>query len=560
MVNGLPLTAASVPDGMASASLIGVNPIYGLYAGFIGPIIGGLTTSTTIMVIATTSAASLAAASAVGGLDPDLVWPSLAMLTLVAGVLMVLAGSFGLGRYVSFVSQSVMTGFLTGVATSIVFGQVADLTGAPASGPTSVHKVLDVALHPSRIHTPTLVVGLASIAVLVGVRRIPRLSNYGALLALVLLSVVVATVPWFSEVGIVSDVGAISPGVPPLVLPQLGMASIDVLVGAFAVAVIVLIQGAGVAQSFPNPDGSRSNVNTDFAAQGWANVGAGLFGALPIGGSIGSTASSASMGSRTRWVSIFSGLWMLAVLVALSGLAERAALPTLAAILIVAGVGSISPDSISTVWRAGAASRTALLATFLGALLLPVAAAVGVGVALSLILHVGLEARDIRLVEMYRDDSGAVAERPTPEVLTTNQVVVLNVHGSLFYAGARQIEVDLPAIGDSTGATVVLRLRGRVRLGATAVTILTRYSADLSAAGGRLVLAGVDPQLVHHLRTTRQLLDSGIQINPATPVLGESTLAALAGENYILLSDSTEHPEAPEPLMRRTILRLRPPR
>src|SRR5450432_1816414 len=111
-VAGLPSAIGSVPDGMASAVLVGVNPVYGLYASFAAPIAGGLAASTRLMVITTTSAAALAAGSAVSGFHGADRPAALFMLTVMAGAVMVAAGLLRLGRYTRFVSFSVMIGFL----------------------------------------------------------------------------------------------------------------------------------------------------------------------------------------------------------------------------------------------------------------------------------------------------------------------------------------------------------------------------------------------------------------------------------------------------------------
>ena len=131
---GLPGAISSVPDGMASGILAGVNPVHGLYASFIGPIAGGSTASTRLMVITTTSAAALAAGSGIEHLSPDERSQALVLLTIVAGAFMVVAGVLRLGRYTRFVSHSVMLGFLSGVGVNIILGQLSDLTGATAEG------------------------------------------------------------------------------------------------------------------------------------------------------------------------------------------------------------------------------------------------------------------------------------------------------------------------------------------------------------------------------------------------------------------------------------------
>ena len=129
---GIPGAIGGVPDGMAAATLVGINPIHGLFATAVGRIAGGLTASSQLMVVTTTSAAALAAGSALAGIPDDDRLSALFLLTMLAGVTMVVAGVIGLGRLTGFVSHSVMIGFLTGVALNIVFDQVPKLTGVDA--------------------------------------------------------------------------------------------------------------------------------------------------------------------------------------------------------------------------------------------------------------------------------------------------------------------------------------------------------------------------------------------------------------------------------------------
>jgi SulP family sulfate permease len=536
---GLPGAIGSVPDGMAASVLAGVNPIYGLYASFAGPIVGGLTARTKLMVIAPTSAAALAAGSALSGMDPADRGEALFLITLLAGVMMVAAGLFRLGRYVRFVSHSVMIGFLTGVAVNIVLGQIADLTGASAEGPFALAKAVDVLIHPNRIDVPSLVAGLAALATLVVLGR-TRLRQVSALAALVLPTAVLILVG-NESVTVVKDLGDIPRGIPTPHLPDLGAFSATVVGAAISVAVIVLVQGAGVAESAPNPDGSRADTNGDFAAQGFANLASGLFRGLPVGGSVGNTALNLTAGARTRWAAISSGIWMLLILVLFGGVVGLVALPTLAAVLIYAAVGSVRPAEITAIMRTAPGSRIALTTTFLATLFLPIQAAVGIGVALSLLLQLRTEAMDLTVVEMVPQPDGTIRERPPPAVLPSRRVTALDVYGSLLYAGARTLQVRLPDPNGSTAPAVVLRLRGRTSLGATFFVVLADYAHRLEKVDGRLYLSGVDPAMLERMTRSGRLDASGpVQVYDATDVVDESTLAAYHAAEAWVIRTATE--------------------
>ncbi|MFD3463698.1 SulP family inorganic anion transporter [Nocardia fluminea] len=295
-----------------------------------------------------------------------------------------------------------------------------------------------------------------------------------------------------------------------------------------ALHVVVLVQGAGVSESAPNPGGSRTSVDRDFIAQGIGNVFAGLFRGMPVGGSVGQTAINVSSGARGRWGGMWSGLWILVILVALAGVVGKVALPTLAAILMVAAARSIDPDRLAAIWSSGAISRTALLVTFFATLLLPVTAAVGVGVGLSLLLQLNQEALDLKVVRL-RVEGDHLVEAGAPITLSDNEIVILDVYGSLFYAGARTLQAKLPDPDGAHDPVVILRLRGRTSVSATFLHVVGDYARRLDERGGRLYLSGVDPH-IRDVWTDDLLHAQGLHIEffPATNTLGESTLAAYA--------------------------------
>ncbi|HET6297170.1 MAG TPA: SulP family inorganic anion transporter [Kribbella sp.] len=526
VIAGLPGAISSVPNGMASAALIGVSPIHGLYASFAGPVAGGLATSSQLMVITTTSAAALAAGSALAGVDAADRPQALILLTIIAGVAIILAGVARLGRYTRFVSHSVMTGFLTGISVNIVLSQLPGLAGANATGELAITKATDVVVHPTRVDLASLLAGLAAVGILFGLSR-TRLSAVSALVALVVPTVGVA-LAGADKVARVEDTGQIPRGLPLPQLPDLGQVSFPLITGALAVAAIVLVQGSGVAEAAPNRDGTASDSNRDFIAQGIGNVAAGFFRGQPVGGSVGQTALNKTVGGRTRWAAICSGLWMVAILAALSQVIGLVAMPTLAAILVYAAVRSLRPGALATILRTGPTSQIAVVTTFCATLFLPVSAAVGIGVSLSLLLQLNQEALDLKVVQLKPVGGGRWTEHPAPAKLPSHQATVLDVYGSLLYAGSRTLRVELPDPAGAEAPTVVLRLRGRTAVGSTFVQVVADYAAALAAAGGRLYLSGVEPELAELLRRTDQVDVSGsVAVFEATELVGESTGQAL---------------------------------
>jgi SulP family sulfate permease len=263
-------------------------------------------------------------------------------------------------------------------------------------------------------------------------------------------------------------------------------------------------------------------------AQGAANVASGLFRGLPVGGSLSATALGVIGGAQTRWASVLAGVWMAVLVVGVPGLVSYVAMPALGALLILAGSGSIKPRSLRAVWYTGWPSRLAAVTTFLCTLFLPIQAAVGIGVVLAALLYVNESSVDISVVEIVERSDGRLEERVPEQRLRGNAITVLDVYGHLFYAGARTLEQRLPRPSEQN-PVVVLRLRGRTSLGATLVDVLANYADELKAAGGRLYLSGIDHRAREQAARTGKLDFSGpVRLYEATPVIGQSTRAALA--------------------------------
>lgn len=521
-VAGVPGAIASVPDGMASAVLVGVNPVYGLYASMAGPIGGGLAVSTRLMVVTTTTAAALAAGSTLGSFSGADRPEALFVLSALAGVMMIVAGVLRWGRFTRFVSVSVLTGFLSGVAVNIILGQLGDLLGSPQKGRPAVVKAFNVITHPSEMSLTAAAVGVSALVLMIVLSR-TRIASVASLVAL--------AVPTLLSLGAsklvrVEDSGKIPSGIPTPHIPHLSLlSSFDLIAGAAAVAVIVLVQGTGVAEAAPNADGSPSDANRDFIAQGIGNVASGLFRGQPVGGSVGQTALNVAAGGRSRWASIFSGLWMLLILVLFSGVVGKIPIPTLAAVLIFAAASSLRLGRIDTVLRTGLPSQGAFVATLAATLFLPVTAAVGIGVGLSLLLQVNQEAVDLTVVRLKRgEEDRSLVESPAPETLPSRDITVLDVYGSLLFAGARTLQTRLPDPAGSEQPVVVLRLRGRTSLGATGFIVLADYAERLRSDGGHLFLSGVGPDLLEQLQQTHRVdLRDAVTVVPASETLLEST-------------------------------------
>ncbi len=536
---GLNSTIGSAPDGMANSILAGVNPLYGLYASMIGPIVGALFTSTQLMIINSTSAAALAANQSLGGLTGEARDRALFLMVVLIGVFQIVLGLLRAGQLTRFVSYSVMTGFLAGVAGLMILSQFSTVTGIEATGSNKLSQALSVIFNIAETDPLTFGIAFLTLLLIIVLPRTP-LGNLGPLVAIIVPSVLVGLLGWDS-VQTVSDVGEILRGFPKMSLPTFSDLTPGIVTGALAVALIVVVQAAGVSQSVPNPDGARRSTSRDILAQGAANLASGLFRGMPVGGSLSATALSVIAGPRTRWSAIFCGLWMALIVLLAPGLIAYVAMPALGALLIHAGLGTIKPREFLEIWEIGWPARLASISTLLATLTLPIEAAVGIGVVLSAMLYLYQSSGDLSVVELVEQPDGSIEERKRPHQLKDNHVTVLDIYGPLFYASARTLGRLLPSPIGTENPAVVLRLRGLTKVGATLINVLASYARKLKAVNGRLYLSGMSEQVYQQLRSTGKLREaSHIRIYDATPIRGQSTRAAIAHAQEWLVSQNEE--------------------
>jgi SulP family sulfate permease len=539
LVAGLTFALVGIPQAMAHALLAAVNPVFGLYTLMLATPVGALFTSAVYMNVSTTSALAVAVGGTLTTYPSSSRGMVLVTLVFLIGVFQVILGLLRLGWVTRFIPFSVMTGFMTGVAVLIIIGQLGDFTGYYSSYSGKIAQVADLVLNEESIKLATFAIGLLTI-VLIYLLGATRLSKFSWVLALLLASGTAILLNQYlaANIKLVEDITDVPPALPSLVLPDPSLI-LRLIIPAIAIGIIGLVQGAGVSQTFPNPDGKYSDVSRDFLGQGAANLAGGLFGGIPAGGSSSGTALMISAGARSRWANIFGGITVALVVLLFANLVEKVAMPALAGLVIVAGVQMVNVKSIQTVWQTNTVARIIMLITFGSTLVMPLQYAVLLGVAISILLFVFQQSNTLRIVEWDIQETGWPVERPVPEQIESGRVTVLFIYGNLFYAAADIFEKKLPSADGTSRAVVILLLRGYEDIGSTVMAVLRRYTQALQANGGKLILAGVSPGLRDQLQRTGLLRMIGKEnIFLATGTIGEAGNAALRAATDWL----AEHP------------------
>ncbi len=565
-VAGLTFAVVNVPQSMAHALLATVNPVLGIYTLLAAMPIAAVFTSSIYMNVSTTSALSVAAADGLAGIPAAGKVEALAVMVLLMGVLQVAAGLLRLGFLVRFVSNAVMIGFLNGVAVLIILGQLGDLTGYDSPYSNRVAQALDLVLHMDQAHVATTLVGLFTLALIIVLLR-TRLRKFAFIIAIaaatllvILLRPVVdaaaarmaaetasgaaamlgssalSAVDWqtlnFALVQRIGDISSIPRALPQIVLPRLDLV-LHMLLPAFSLALIGLIQGSGVSQGIPNPDGKYPNVSRDFLGQGAGNIAAAFVGGVPAGGSISGTAVLMGAGAQSRWANIFAGISVAFIMFVAGPLVEMVPMPALAALLIVAGFQGLRIQQAQLIWDTGRMPTVLMAITFLATLFVPLQYAVLLGIVLSMLVYVFNQSNNVVVKELVLQPQGYPIEQPAPAVLPSGKLTVLMIYGSLFFAGARSVEDRLPEVGQAEHAVVALLLRGKTEISSTFMGVLQRYTKALQARGCRLMLVGVEESAYAQLAKTGVLQLIGEQnVFRSQPQIGAALNAAIAAAQH----------------------------
>jgi SulP family sulfate permease len=540
---GLVLGVESVPDGLASGLLAGVNPLAGLYGYLYGMLGGALVTSSSFMVVQSTGAMAIIVADA--GLDKyDDPEGALFLLAILTGVVMIAAGALKLGVVLRFVSNAVMVGFITAVGINIMLGQVSTLTAYESDASNRVSRFLDTLVNFSEIHFASLTVGVITIVLILWLQR-TRLGGLGMVVAILVGSALAALLNYVGiPVETLGDIAQVPSALPFPHLPPLdGVA--ELMISAIALAFVGLVQGAGVSAGIPNPDGQSSDANRDFIGQGTGNLLAGLFRGMPVGGSMSASSLVYSAGARTRMALVMAGGVMALVILLLADVVELVAMPALAGLLITVGAMTIKPAQVKSVLQTGPIQAVVMVSTLVLTLFIPLQYAVLVGVVLSVVLYVVRQSNQISARRLVVNEEGRVRETELPGIIPAHEIIGIQPHGSLFFAAGSAFEEQLPLVTDeSQGSVVILRLRGKEDVGSTLIDVMVRYARSLRDAGSRFVLVTDSDTISVQLdRTGAEDVIGPGNIYRGTEWVGETFHKAYAdAETWV-----AEHQEPPEP-------------
>ena len=504
---GLSAGAVVVPQAMAYATIAGLPVQVGLYTCMVPLLVyatlGGSRTlsMTTTSTIATLTASTFVSAGVAADADDPVA--ALATLTLLVGVLLLLARVLRLGSLIENISQATLTGIKAGVGATVALAQVPKLLGVPADpDATGFFAVLASVLRSlPDLEPTTTVLSLVCVAALLLLARFaPRVPAPLVVVAASILAVVVLDLPGRG----VELITPVPSGLPALVLPDLGLVP-GLLTGALAVAVMAFLETVAVARGVRRSTEPPIDPGTEMLAGAVASIAGAFTQALPPAGGFSQTAVNLRAGARSQVAGLTTAV--LAVLVALFFAPVLDDLPqaTLGALVVVATLSLIKVSDFVELARINRVELGVALVTTAVGLTAGLLAAVGVGVVLTLVL-VLRELDRPRVVPLHPADGGGWTPDGRSAAADLPGVLVLHLDAGLYTANTRPTTdhvVTLVESADPGVQVVVLEASAQRVITSTVLDGLAELDRQLDDAGATLVVAMLPAAVVASARGSR---------------------------------------------------------
>jgi SulP family sulfate permease len=491
---GLTVAIVALPLSMAIAIASGASPAQGLYAAIVGGFIvaalggsrfqiGGPAGAFIVLVAATVQ---------VHGMQ------GLFLATLLSGLMLTLIGMLRLGTYIKFIPYPVTVGFTAGIAVIILASQVTNLLGltlAETEPGELIEKIPVLWRYLPTFDTATLVLSVATVAVIVGLKRIePKwpgmlIAVAAASVASALLDLPVATIG--------TEFGGVPSGFPVPALPDVSWTKIQaVLPSAVAFTLLGSIESLLSAVVADSMTGRRHRSNCELVAQGAANIASSIFGGICVTGAIARTATNVRAGAHGPVAGMLHAVFLLLFLVVGAPLASFVPLASLAGVLVVVAWNMVEKHAFATLFRASRGEAAVLLVTLLLTVFRGLTEAIVVGFALGSVLFIHRMSRSTEiathtaLVEDDRADAPREVRETYDETISSDpNVVIYRITGAFFFGAAASIGFVLDRIAP-THRALIIDFTGVPFVDATAANTLRGLARKAARQHVQVVLTG----------------------------------------------------------------------
>lgn len=484
IIAGVIVAIIALPLSIALAIASGVSPEKGLYtaiiAGFVIALFGGSNVNI--------SGPTAAFATIVAGIVVQFGTSGLVIATIMAGIILIFMGVFRFGALIKYIPYTITTGFTSGIAVTILVGQIKDFFGlsfregvSPIETPEKIEAIIDSI---STMNFTALLVGFIGLAILIIWpyinKKIP-----GSLVAVV---VGVAIVKGFNlEVNTIGDLYKITSDLPAFSFPVFSFDTVKALLpSAFTIAILAAIESLLSCVVSDGMISDKHNSNTELIAQGLGNICSGLFGGIPATGAIARTAANVKNGGRSPISGIVHAVLLLLILVVFMPYAAWIPMPIIAAILFMVAYNMSEWRHFVEICKKAPKSDILILAiTFVLTVVFDLIVAIEIGMIFAVILFLKRMA-DVSSVRKWENATDSVYSKEIPA-----NTEIFDLNGAMFFASTDLLSTF--NISEST-KVVIFRMSNTLTLDFSAMRILSTLFTNLKNRGVTVILSHVNDQ------------------------------------------------------------------
>lgn len=486
VLSGLTVALALVPEAIAFAFIAGLAPLIGLYAAFVMGLVTSVLGGRPGMISGATGAVAVVIVALVQTHGQEYIFATV----ILAGIIQVLAGVFRLGKFIRLVPQSVMYGFVNGLALVIFLAQMSQFKSVDEQGVAHW-------LSGSQMYIMLGLVGLTMLIIWV----MPKITKFipASLTAILVVSAI--AIGFGIDTKTVGDIASIKGGFPPFHIPAVPV-SWETLEIVFPYALIVA--GVGLIESLLTLNlideitQTRGRGNKECVAQGVANMTSGFFFGMGGCAMIGQSLINISSGARARLSGIFASVMLLVFIMFGSALIEKLPIAALTGLMIMVAIGTFEWASLRSFGKMPLHDVlvivvVALITVFLHNLAL----AVLIGVVIAALVFAWENAKRIR-ARKYIDDQG---------------VKHYEIFGPLFFGSVTAFNEKFD-VGNDPEEVIIDFMESRVA-DMSGIEALNRITERYHKAGKKLHLKHLSPDCRRLLKNAEDIIDVNIIEDPA---------------------------------------------
>jgi len=469
VVAGIIVAIIALPLSIALAIASGVAPEKGLYTAIVAGLIIALLGGSKVNI----SGPTAAFATIVAGIVATFGTEGLVIATIMAGIILIIMGVCRLGALIKYIPHTITTGFTSGIAITIIIGQIKDFMGLTfpdgAHAVETMEKLSCVIKSLGTINFQSVLVGVIALFILI---YWPKVSKKipGSLIAVILGTIIVKV--FKMQVNTIGDLYTISKSLPVFSVPQVNLTMIkQLLPSAFTIAILAAIESLLSCVVSDGMIGDKHNSNTELIAQGAGNIFSGLFGGIPATGAIARTAANVKNGGKTPVAGIVHAIVLLLVLVVLMPYAAWIPMPVIAAVLFMVAYNMSEWRQFVKICRTAPKSDILVLVlTFVLTVVFDLVVAIEVGLLLAVILFMKRMTEVTHVRPWTTMDEAEENARGRLKAIP-DKTQVFEIDGPMFFATS-DIVASIPIKHGSK--VIILRMRNVPTIDVSALQTLTK--------------------------------------------------------------------------------------